>query len=103
MLYLHYLIKFIILGSNPVDCLLLWPRPAPCDYRRQRRGGRGSIPKSTINSRNLSFVDKVDEDRQALLNLERNIAIIERSMSANQLQSALHKGKRQVRPSQRIA
>ena len=52
---------------------------------------------------NFSFVDKVDEDRQALLNLERNIAIIERSMSASQLQSALHKGKRQVRPSQRIA
>ena len=39
----------------------------------------------------------MDEDRQALLNLERNIANIERSMSASQLESALHKGMSQVR------
>ena len=49
------------------------------------------------------FVDKVDEDRQALLNLERNIAIIERSMSASQLQSVRHQGKRQVMASLLLA
>ena len=35
--------------------------------------------------------DEVDEDRKALLNLEQNIANIERSMSASQLEQAQYK------------
>ena len=35
--------------------------------------------------------DEVDDDRKALLNLEQNIANIERSMSASQLEQAQYK------------
>ena len=35
--------------------------------------------------------DEVDDDKVALLNLEKNIASIERSMSASQLEKAKHR------------
>ena len=38
--------------------------------------------------------EDLEDDQQALLNLERNIANIERSMSASQLEKANYKGRR---------